>query len=151
MNRVQFAVRELPMPEWKAKARSFILKVLKMRGKNNWELSVVFCGNVFIRDLNARYRNKDEATDILSFPLGGVVPGKDGEEQCLAGDIVISLEALKENSKFFKTPEDEELRRLFIHGILHLDGLDHKTNDKEEPMLVLQENILISLAGEHIL
>jgi rRNA maturation RNase YbeY len=64
------------------------------------------------------------------------------------GDIVISLETLKTNAAYFHVDEDEELRRLIIHGILHLAGFDHPTNNPEEPMLVLQEKILSN--GEKI-
>ena len=46
--------------------------------------------------------------------------------------------------------EDEELRRLIIHGVLHLSGMDHETNDPDEPMLVRQENLLWILAEETI-
>jgi probable rRNA maturation factor len=69
----------------------------------------------------------------------------------LPGDIVISLESLAENSGYFHVSQDEELRRLLIHGILHLDGYDHDTNEGTEPMLQLQERLLAELAGEYIL
>jgi probable rRNA maturation factor len=64
---------------------------------------------------------------------------------------VISLETLRENAEYFRTPEEEELRRLLIHGILHLDGMDHTTNNEKEPMLQLQERLLVRLAGERVL
>jgi probable rRNA maturation factor len=99
---------------------------------------VLFCNNRYIKSLNTQYRNKDEATDVLSFPLGET--GPDG--QFLAGDLVISLASLEENARFFKVSADEELRRLLIHGILHLSGYDHKTNEAKEPMLIEQEKIL---------
>jgi probable rRNA maturation factor len=103
---------------------------------------VLFCNNLYIKKLNAQYRNKDEATDVLSFPLGET--GPDG--QYLAGDIVISLDALDENSRYFNVTQDEELRRLLIHGILHLSGADHDTNNGKEPMLETQEALLAMFA-----
>jgi probable rRNA maturation factor len=66
-------------------------------------------------------------------------------------DIVISLDTLKENARRFNVSEDEELRRLLIHGILHLDGMDHKTNEETEPMLLLQEEIITEFAEERIM
>jgi probable rRNA maturation factor len=68
----------------------------------------------------------------------------------LPGDIVISLDTLRENARYFQIPEDEELRRLIIHGILHLDGMDHNSTSATEPMLVLQEEILSNLKDERI-
>ena len=146
MNKVFFRAEEIPMPLWTKAANSFILSALKNLGHKNWDLSVLFCNNGFIKSLNAQYRSKDEPTDILSFPLGEKGPGG----RFLAGDIVISLDALEENARFFKVSTDEELRRLLVHGILHLSGNDHVTNEMEEPMLKIQEEILAELASEPI-
>jgi len=64
-----------------------------------------------------------------------------------AGDIIISLETVEENSKYFKVSYEEELKRVLIHGILHLMGLDHETNSEDEEMLIKQEKILKDLIG----
>ena len=148
MNQVLFRSEGIPLPRWTGKARSFVRKVLDLLGLKNWELSVLFCNNLYIKSLNAQYRSKDEPTDVLSFPLGETLPGADG--RYLAGDLVISLDALEENARFFGVHEDEELRRLLVHGILHLTGSDHATNKAEEPMLIAQEKILEALAEERI-
>ena len=138
MNRVFFASRDVPLPPWTGAAGSFIKSVLKRLGLKDWELSVLFCNNKYIKSLNAEYRNRDEATDVLSFPIGEMSPSG----TFMAGDLVISLDALKENARFFGVSEDEELRRLLVHGILHLSGEDHATNGIEEPMLETQEELL---------
>ena len=142
MNKILFRTEELPMPPYKKETERFIRRVLKTLGFDNWELSVLFCSNRYIKSLNARFRKKDEATDVLSFPLGETTPGG----QYLAGDLVISLDALEENARFFKISPEEELHRLLVHGILHLSGNDHKTNKAGEPMLKTQEEILALLA-----
>ena len=146
MNRVFFNSEGVTSPPWTKAAGIFIKSVLKTLGLKNWDISVLFCDNSRIKELNSAYRNKDEATDVISFPLGET--GPDG--RFLAGDIVISLDALEENTRFFKVTADEELRRLMVHGILHLSGNDHATNSAEEPMLVLQEEILAGVT-ENIL
>ncbi|MDR1278781.1 MAG: rRNA maturation RNase YbeY [Treponema sp.] len=151
MNRVAVNAEEIPLPPWTDAVYRYALKVLEELGKNNWDLSVLFCNDAYIRSLNARYRRKNEATDVLSFSLGETLDGEGGETRFLPGDIVISLETLRENARYFETPEDEELRRLLIHGILHLNGMDHTTNEITEPMIGLQEKILTDLAGEFIL
>jgi len=107
---------------------------------------VLFCSNKYIKSLNAQYRNKNEATDVLSFPLGETGP----LGQYLAGDIVVSLDALEENSRYFSVSKDEELRRILIHGILHLTGVNHVTNKGKEPMLREQEALLAGLAEKVI-
>ena len=141
MNRVLFNVEGITLPSWTSAANDFIKSVLDTLGQKNWELSVLFCNNHYIKSLNAQYRNKDEPTDILSFPLGETAHGG----RFLAGDIVVSLDALEENTRFFKVSGDEELRRLLVHGILHLSGYEHATNNAKEPMLQLQENIISQL------
>jgi len=150
MNNVTINAEEISLPVWSGAACSYAIKVLEEIKRDNWELSVLFCGNKTIKSLNYQYRNKDEPTDILSFNLGETM--KDGDRDVyLPGDIVISLETLHENAGYFKISDDEELRRLLIHGILHLDGMDHETINLSEPMLVLQEQILDSLKNEHII
>ena len=141
MNRVFFNTQGTTLPPWIPAAGDFVKAVLKSLGLKNWELSVLLCDNSYIKSLNARYRNKDEPTDVLSFPLGEAGPGG----RFLAGDIVVSLDALEENTRFFDVSGDEELRRLLIHGILHLAGYEHETNDAKEPMLEIQEKILAQL------
>jgi probable rRNA maturation factor len=108
-------------------------------------VSVLFCSNRYIKSLNAQYRNKNEPTDVLSFTLGETTDGR-----YAAGDIAVSLDALEENVRLFGVTADEELRRLLVHGILHLAGYDHATNKVTEPMLQLQEDILSQLSGLQI-
>jgi probable rRNA maturation factor len=132
-----------------------MLKTLEYIGRDGWDLSVIFCGNQWIQELNARFRDTDEPTDVLSFAMGEHADDGAGGSRYLPGDIVISLESLAENARYFKVSEDEELRRLLVHGILHLDGFDHTKNTGEnwqdDPMLELQERILAELSACHIL
>ena len=141
MNKVFFNAEEIAMPSWTRGAGAYAVSVMDELGLENWELSVLFCNNRYIKTLNAQYRNKDEPTDVLSFPLGET----DKKGRYLAGDIVVSLDALEENARFFKVSPGEELRRLLVHGILHLSGEDHATNKPEEEMLVTQEKIITRL------
>ncbi|MCL2244178.1 MAG: rRNA maturation RNase YbeY [Treponema sp.] len=155
MNNAAVNAEEVPLPSWSGSLCSFALKVLDELKRDNWELSFLLCGNKTITALNAQYRNKAEPTDILSFSMGDGIPAameQQGDSTVyLPGDIVISLETLFENARYFEIPEDEELRRLIIHGILHLDGMDHETSDIDEPMLILQEEILNRLKDYHII
>jgi len=150
MNKVSVNAQDIPLPSWSALVNSFTLNVLKKIKCKNWELSILLCGDKTITELNNQYRNKNEPTDILSFNLGETV--KVGRKTVyFPGDIVISLDTLRKNAEYFKTTEDEELRRLIIHGILHLSGMEHKTINPDEPMLTLQEEILNALGKEKII
>ena len=153
MNKVAVNAEEVPLPPWSGSLCGFALKVLDEINRDNWELSVLLCGDKTITALNTQYRGKAEATDILSFSMGAEIEDG-GSSRFLPGDIVISLDTLRENARYFQIPEDEELRRLLIHGILHLDGMDHsdqRSADSGGPMLALQEEILNKLKDERIL
>ena len=111
------------------------------------DFSVHFISDDEMRELNREYRGKDEPTDILTFALcdGESFPEVEGEEKEL-GDIFISLDSMMRNASAFSVAEDEELRRLLVHGILHLRGMDHGTNDfAAEPMLIEQERLMREL------
>lgn len=152
MNRISIDVRDVPEPAWLDRLESFALRALSMAGAEDWDLSLALCGDELIASLNAEYRGKEGPTDVLSFEQGEWFDDPElGGRRFLAGDIVISLAALRRNAEEFSVAEDEELKRLVIHGILHLSGLDHEGTDPSEPMLAKQEDMLKSLAEERIL
>jgi len=147
-NAVEISVEGVGTPAWLERARDFALAALGRLGKENWDLSILICDDAFIRGLNLQYRDRDEATDVLSFEQGDSYHDPQGEQRILAGDIVISLDALARNAEDFGISRDEELRRLIAHGILHLSGLDHEDNDPARPMLLIQEDLLRALAEQ---
>lgn len=151
MNRADVACLDIPEPSWIGRAADYALKALSARGIDGWDLSLAFCGDEKMRELNARYRDKDEPTDVLSFELGERVEDEELGERFLPGDIVISLDSLASNAERFSVDRDQELRRLIIHGMLHLSGMDHQDNDPSREMLALQEKILSDLSEERIL
>ena len=150
MNRIAIDCRDIPEPDWLDRAAAFADRAVSAAGHDAWVLSILFCGDDFMRDLNRDYRGKDESTDVLSFEMGETMV-EDGIEYRIAGDIVISLPALERNAAEFSVTADEELKRLILHGILHLSGLDHEDNDPSRPMLAEQERILATLAAEPVL
>ncbi|MDR0662769.1 MAG: rRNA maturation RNase YbeY [Spirochaetaceae bacterium] len=116
MNRVDVCARGVELPEWAGRAGEFTAAVCDKLFCDNWDVSVLFCNDDFIRSLNKRFRCRDEPTDVLSFPLGGIFT-EDGERRYSAGDITVSLETLEDNSKTFNVDEDEELcRQLMVVG-----------------------------------
>ena len=110
----------------------------------------------FIKELNSQYRNIDSATDVLSFENGEEYEDEEGLWKNV-GDIAISLETLPKNAEYFEVDTNTELKRLIIHGILHLNGMDHGEEHIEkgvvptDEMLILQENLLADLSDEKII
>ena len=132
----------------KSLIKDFMLQVLENLGKDKWEVSLLFTGDAFIQQLNREYRAKDEPTDVLSFAQVDskeTFPAKGG--RFYAGDIVISMETLAKNAEYFSISMNEELKRLLVHGILHLSGMEHENNNPDQPMLVKQEKILNQFTG----
>ena len=148
MNEVEISLEGMEAPTWIEQARRFALAVLAGLGKDAWDLSLLFCDDAFITGLNRQYRERDETTDVLSFEQGATYRNPFGEERVLAGDIVISLDALARNAEEFGVSLDDELKRLIVHGILHLAGMDHEDNDASRPMLILQEKTLADLRDQ---
>jgi probable rRNA maturation factor len=94
-------------------------------GVEDGHVAVTFVDGERIRELNREWRDKDEPTDVLSFPIDENGPSH-GEREL--GDVIISPE------------HTEDLREAVVHGVLHLTGMDHETDDGE--MLALQREIL---------
>jgi probable rRNA maturation factor len=149
MNTVAIDVQELEEPVWLDRAAAFAVKVMDAAAFDAWDLSLLLCGQEFIAGLNKEYRGKEGPTDVLSFSLGEWYESESGRRY-MAGDVVLCPPVMARNAVEFGVTEDEELRRLIIHGILHLSGLDHQTNDIVEPMLARQEELLAALAEERI-
>ena len=153
-NRVFVSVQEkMDEPVWLCKVEPFVQKALKRIGYDGEELSLLFCDDAFIQELNKNYRQIDSATDVISFENGDEYEDEEGTWFC-AGDIIISVETLPKNAAYFEVDENSELKRLLVHGLLHLNGMDHgdehieKGVAPEGEMLVLQEQILEELKDE---
>jgi probable rRNA maturation factor len=151
MNRVETSSLGADPPEWADLASAFCLKALGLLGIDGWDLSVAFTDDASMRDLNLRFRGKDEPTDVLSFEQGERFEEPGLGERFLAGDIVISLDSLASNAREFSVGADEELKRLLVHGVLHLAGMDHGEEDSRGEMLERQEDLLSKLREERII
>ena len=104
--------------------RAFLSKAKSAIGLEG-EVSVLLASDATIRVLNRDYRKKDKATDVLSFPVDDF-PG-DAPKQ--AGDLAISVETAQKQAEEHGHSLQMEVRILMLHGLLHLAGLDHETDN----------------------
>lgn len=114
----------------------------------NNEVSLVFCDDAYIQNLNRDYRGKDQPTDVLSFALNeGEEPEiVGGPAQVLLGDIIISLETAARQAEEYNHSLEREVAYLTVHGMLHLLGYDHMTEEDKAEMRLEEEHVL-SLLG----
>ena len=114
-----------------------------------WEISLTFVDDYEIQELNRDYREKDEPTDVLSFPisdkLGEFETDKEDDTKIL-GDVVISLERARRQAEEYGHSLEREVGFLTVHSVLHILGYDHETSkEDEQAMFQKQEAVLSSL------
>jgi probable rRNA maturation factor len=103
------------------KIKVWIKKIIELEKKKPGQLNFVFTSDEEILKTNIQYLNHNTYTDIITFDYC--------EDKLINGDIVISVERVKENAEKFKIDFEEELKRVIIHGILHLCGYKDKTKE----------------------
>ena len=135
-----------------ATAAATVLSVLQKAAEvyglgDSDEVSVVFCDDAYIRQLNRDYRGLDKATDVLSFALNeGEEPDVyDGPAHHLLGDIIISLDTAARQAEDYGHTLERELAYLAIHGMLHLLGYDHMDEADQQEMRTEEEYVLTRL------
>ncbi len=90
------------------------------------DLSIIFCSDNYILDVNMRYLQHDYFTDIITFDYC--------EGNRLSGDLFISVDSVRENALFYGTEFSDELNRVMVHGLLHLIGYDDHTEEDQKTM-----------------
>ncbi len=103
---------------------TWILDAIDAEGYALERIDFIFCSDDFLLNINRQHLDHDTYTDIITFPL---------EEDPIVGEIYISIDRVTENAQSFNTGFEDELRRVMIHGVLHLCGYDdHEDADVEE-------------------
>lgn len=90
------------------------------------DISIIFCSDNYILDVNLRYLHHDYFTDVITFDYC--------EGNRLSGDLFISVDSVRENAVEFGTEFDDELHRVIVHGLLHLIGYDDHTLEDQKLM-----------------
>lgn len=99
------------------------------------DISIVFCSDNYILDVNMKYLQHDYFTDIITFDYC--------EGKVLSGDLIISIDSVRENAALYGAKFEEELNRVMVHGVLHLIGYDDHT-DAEQKIMREKENYYLS-------
>jgi rRNA maturation RNase YbeY len=118
----------------KTKTTSWIKQVAENYNKRTGEIAYIFCSDDKILQVNLEYLKHNYYTDIITFDYT--------EGNKISGDIFISLDTVKSNSEQLNTRYEEELRRVIIHGILHLCGINDKAPGEREKMEAAENQAL---------
>ena len=120
--------------------RAIVRGALAAEGRRAGEIAIVLTGDAELRELNRRWRGIDRATDVLSFPYE--------TESAISGDLVISVDRVREQAKRYRVSPGRELARLVVHGALHLAGHDHHRAAERQLMRSRENAALLLLRGE---
>ncbi len=115
-------------------------------GERDDAVELSFLDDEEIRRVNAEYRGKDSATDVLSFHYGRSAPGEAGAEEDPFGEILISVETARRQAEDMSHGAEEELSLLAIHGLFHIMGMDHEEEEEAARMAEAEEPYRRSLS-----
>jgi len=118
---------------------SWLTEVARKEGKTIGDISVIFCSDSYLLDINKKYLGHDYYTDIITFDYC--------QGDVLSGDLFISVDTVKDNASFYKTQFNEEIHRVVVHGLLHLIGYDDHS-DEDQKLMRFKENEYLKFYGE---
>lgn len=116
--------------------KNWLKRVAKKEGYSIKELNYIFCSDTYLLSINKEHLNHNYFTDIITF---------DNSEETLhiEGDIFISIDRVKDNASVFKQPYNTELKRVMVHGLLHLMGYKDKNGEDKNRMRKKEDHYLL--------
>jgi probable rRNA maturation factor len=127
----------------KNEIRSWLINAIREEKKKPWYINFIFCTDAYLLELNQHYLHHNTLTDILTFPSSD-------DADTISGDIYISIERVEENAEKFDEPKEKEIKRVMIHGVLHLLGYVDKTVDEKNTMRAKEDYYLNLLKSSEI-
>lgn len=120
-------------------AKRWLHGVIRDEGKRPGIISYIFCSDDFLLDINRRFLKRDYFTDVISFDYT--------EKEVISGDIMISIDRVKENAVNLGVSFIDELQRIMVHGLLHLIGFEDSTKELKTVMS-LREDLYLARVRE---
>ncbi|MEO1513971.1 MAG: rRNA maturation RNase YbeY [Bacteroidota bacterium] len=117
--------------------RAWLTKVAAQENKEISTLNVIFCSDDYLHQINVEYLQHDTLTDVISFPYSDII---------VEGDIFISIDRIADNAKEYGVSFEQELRRVIVHGTLHLIGFDDKSAEDKQKMTQMEDRYLAIFA-----
>lgn len=118
------------------KTKKWLNSTSKSEGYEIADLNYIFCDDDYLLEINKQYLNHDYFTDIITFD-------NSEEDNILEGDIYISVDRVKENAATFEADFETEMRRVLIHGLLHLMGYQDSDETLKNEMRAKEDQYLL--------
>ncbi len=129
----------------RSEIHTYLKRIAAILSLNDVSLSLILTDNEYIHGINRKYLQRDRPTDVISFSYrDDPFPLSEGMVEHL-GDIYLSLEMALENSGAYDVAFIDEVKRLMVHGILHLIGYDHELSDEEDRKMREKEETILKL------
>ncbi len=137
-NKIRFhsLVKPFFLPKRNA-LKQYLKKIAVQHGRQVKSLTYIFCTDEYLQNLNKKYLGHGYLTDIITFPYSE-------ENSAIEADIFISVERVRENASIYKNSTSSELLRVIIHGLLHLCGIQDKTENEKSLMRKKEDELLRS-------
>ena len=113
---------------------SWLSEVVAIEKKEMGDITLIFCSDEYLLNVNQQYLNHDYYTDIITFDYS--------EDNCISGDLSISIDRVKDNADINKVDFINELNRVIVHGVLHLCGYKDKSVEEEKQMRSKENEML---------
>ena len=132
---ISFECIDVEVPELSSELFSlWLTEVAQIEGKSTGEITVIFCSDEHLLTMNQRYLDHDYYTDIITFDYS--------EEDEISGDLFISIDRVYDNADANGVVRENELKRVCVHGVLHLCGFGDKSDDEAKVMRLKEDYYL---------
>lgn len=121
--------------------RQWILKVIRLEGFIPGNINFIFCSDQYLLSLNLKYLQHDTFTDVITFDYSEGT----GKKRNIHGDIYMSIERIRENAHIYKVSLSGEIRRVMVHGVLHLLGYNDQNPHLRQQMKEKEDFYLLLL------
>jgi len=119
--------------------KNWLHEVIKLEGKKSGVISYIFCSDEFLVGINIQFLHRDYYTDVISFDYT--------ENNVISGDIMISVDRVKENAVTMGVSYLDELKRIMVHGLLHLIGYEDSTPELKA-IMSSREDLYLGMVRE---
>ena len=122
-------------PVKRRETKNWLKRVIELENKRVGQIDIIFCSDQYLLELNKNHLSHDYYPDILTFNYSE-------DQAVVSGDLYISLDRVRENADRNRVATDMELKRVMVHGILHLLGYSDRSGEEKKAMRMIEESYL---------